>query len=234
MLDLAERVADVPFWWHSIDLGDGVVTPGFKDPELLEREWTQLQLPDLKGKSVLDIGTWDGWFAFRAERAGAERVVALDHFVWQERPRGRDGFNLAHSTLGSSVEAIEADFMTMDLSSLGTFDVVLFLGVLYHLRDPLGALGRLRQITSGTALVESEAAIFGGMEDLSACQFFETDECAGDPTNWWAPTAPALLGMCRAAGFANVTLLLGPPPVDVLAGTLLRYRATARADVSRS
>jgi tRNA (mo5U34)-methyltransferase len=234
MHDLAERVANVPYWWHSIDLGYGVVTPGYKPPDLIEREWAQLQLPDLKGKSVLDIGTWDGWFAFRAERAGAERVVALDHFVWQTRPRGRDGFDLAHSALDSNVEVVEDDFMTMDLSSLGTFDVVLFLGVIYHLRDPLGALERLRQVTAGSAFIESEAAILGGLEGLSACEFFETDECAGDPTNWWAPTAPALLGMCRAAGFVQATLLVGPPPVEVRPGTLLRYRATAKADVASS
>jgi tRNA (mo5U34)-methyltransferase len=234
MLDLAERVADIPYWWHSIDLGDGVVTPGFKGLDLLEREWSQLELPDLRAKRVLDIGTWDGWFAFRAERAGAERVVALDHFVWQTRPRGREGFDLAHAALDSSVEVVEDDFMTMDLSSLGTFDVVLFLGVIYHMRDPLSALGRLRQVASGSAFIESEAVRIGGLEDLSLCQFFETDGCWGDPTNWWAPTAPALLGMCRAAGFQEATLLIGPPPVEVPPGELQRYRATARADATMS
>jgi hypothetical protein len=75
----------------------------------------------------------------------------------------------------------------------------------------------------------------GGLEDFSLCQFFETDECSGDPTNWWAPTAPALLGMCRAAGFfSQATLLIGPPPVVVHPGELLRYRATARADAAMS
>ena len=229
MPDLADRIADID-WWHSIDLGDGVVTPGYKAPDLLEREWGQLRLGDLTGLSVLDIGTWDGWFAFRAEQAGAKRVVALDHFVWRQRPSRRKGFDLAHSALGSGVEAVEDDFSTMDLSALGTFDMVFFLGVIYHLRDPLGALGRLRQVTDGSAFIESEAAIIGGLEELAACQFFETDECAGDPTNWWAPTAPALLGMCRAAGFARATTLVGPPPVHVAPGTLSRYRAVVRAD----
>lgn len=231
MSELAERVADVPFWWHSIDLG-GVVTPGFKSPELLEGEWAQLGLEDCAGRSVLDIGTWDGWFAFRSERAGASRVVALDHFVWRERPLGRAGFDLAHGALGSSVDAVDDDFMTMDLGALGTFDVVLFLGVLYHLRHPLLALERLRGVTAGSAFIESEAAVIGGLEGLAACQFFETDECAGDPTNWWAPTAPALLGMCRAAGFGSATLLVGPPEVELAPAQLLRYRAVVRADAS--
>lgn len=79
---LRERVAAVPMWWHSIDLGHGVVTPGHKTPAILSRELQGLQIPDLVGKSVLDIGAWDGFFSFEAERRGASRVVALDHFVW--------------------------------------------------------------------------------------------------------------------------------------------------------
>jgi tRNA (mo5U34)-methyltransferase len=231
MPELGERIAEVD-WWHSIDLGDGLFTPGYKTPDLLQREWDQLRLPDLSGKSVLDIGAWDGWFSFQAERAGAKRVVALDHFVWQVRPSGRKGFDLAHSALGSGVEVVEDDFMTMDLSRLGTFDVVFFLGVIYHLRDPLGAVGRLRRVTAGSAFIESEAAVIGGLEELAACQFFETDECAGDPTNWWAPTAPAMLGMCRASGFAKATTLVGPPPLEIAPGTLTRYRAVVRADAA--
>src|SRR5437588_10228091 len=79
---LVEAVAQVPVWWHSIDLGDGVVTPGHKSPTMLDDEWQSLNLPDLCGKSVLDIGAWDGFFSFAAERAGAARVVALDHYAW--------------------------------------------------------------------------------------------------------------------------------------------------------
>src|SRR3954465_13227604 len=76
------QVDAVGYWFHSIDVGRGVVTPGQKPPEVLEAEWGQLHLPDLEGKSVLDIGAWDGFFSFRAESAGAARVVALDHYVW--------------------------------------------------------------------------------------------------------------------------------------------------------
>jgi tRNA (mo5U34)-methyltransferase len=71
-------------WSHSIDLGDEI-TPGAKSPEVLEGEWNELGLPPLRGKTVLDIGAWDGYFSFRAEREGAARVVALDHYVWSTR-----------------------------------------------------------------------------------------------------------------------------------------------------
>jgi len=81
--DQLRQMADsVPSWWHSIDLGRGVVTPGVKSAADLEAELAALHLPPLKGKTFLDVGAWDGYFSFAAERRGARRVVALDHYVW--------------------------------------------------------------------------------------------------------------------------------------------------------
>src|SRR6188472_354162 len=74
--------ADALRWFHSIDLGMGVVTRGVKSPEQHRHELAVLRLPDLAGKSVLDIGAFDGFYSFAAERLGADRVVALDHYVW--------------------------------------------------------------------------------------------------------------------------------------------------------
>lgn len=79
---IRERVKNVPFWWHSIGLGDGITTPGHKTPEHLQMELASLRLPALSGKSVLDIGAWDGFYSFEAEKKGAAKVVALDHYVW--------------------------------------------------------------------------------------------------------------------------------------------------------
>ncbi len=77
------KTADmVPFWWHSIDLGEGVVTAGHRTADELDEVWRSLELPELGGKTVLDVGAWDGYFSFRAEEAGATRVVALDHYAW--------------------------------------------------------------------------------------------------------------------------------------------------------
>src|SRR4051812_14133987 len=79
--EVAERlraeVDAVPVWYHAIDLGHGVVTPGTRG-----WDFESLQVPSLEGKTVLDIGAWDGYFSFEAERGGAARVVALDHYVW--------------------------------------------------------------------------------------------------------------------------------------------------------
>jgi tRNA (mo5U34)-methyltransferase len=258
---LQAAVDAVPFWWHALDLGQGVVTPGRKTPELLRQELAALQLPCLRDKRVLDIGAWDGFFSFEAERRGAKQVVALDHYVWsvdwqkaiayreacKERgvlrqewyhepeiwqPRtlpGKRGFDLARRALGSRVKPVVADFMEADLRKLGTFDVVLYLGVLYHMRHPLLSLQRLASVTRELAVIETEAVSIPGREDMALCEFFETTELNGDPSNWWAPNRKALEALCRAAGFRRVEVV-SAPNLDCSAGpAVIRYRLSAHA-----
>jgi tRNA (mo5U34)-methyltransferase len=259
---LRARVRSCLFWWHSIDLGQGVVTPGHKTPEVLRAELEAQRWPDLRGKTVLDVGAWDGFFSFEAERKGARRVVALDHYVWSldhartgpycqkcsdegvpVRPfhtlpdlfrpdtlPGKRGFDLAREALRSRAEPVVGDFMGMDLAPLGAFDVVLFLGVLYHMPHPLAALERVCRLTKELAVVETEAVALPGFEDRAVCEFFEGDELGADPTNWWAPNAKALEGLCRAAGFRRAEVLTAPPRARFpRARQVLRYRAVAHA-----
>jgi tRNA (mo5U34)-methyltransferase len=80
--EIKSRIAMVPFWWHSIDVGQGITTPGHKTPAHLATEFKTLRLPNLHKKTVLDIGAWDGFYSFAAESLGADKVTALDHFVW--------------------------------------------------------------------------------------------------------------------------------------------------------
>lgn len=96
---LRDEIAAVGFWWHSIDLA-GVVTPGGKSAARLAQEWAAMDVPDLTGKSVLDIGAWDGYFSFRAEQAGAREVVALDHYVWSIDREGRAALHQQHVNAG--------------------------------------------------------------------------------------------------------------------------------------
>ena len=79
---LSKAADNVKFWYHSIDLGHGIVSPGKKSAEQLAKDWDAFGMPDMRGKSVLDVGAWDGYFSVRAEEAGATRVVALDHYMW--------------------------------------------------------------------------------------------------------------------------------------------------------
>lgn len=241
---IEEAIRSCPEWYHSIELAPGTVTPGRQPAEAWHKALLQLQLPDLANKSVLDIGAYDGFFSFAAERLGATRVTALDHYVWSAdmaeymrdwrqarrtgerippvhesrhwRPDelpGRRPFDTARAILGSKVEPVVGDFMTMDLSALGQYDVVLFLGVLYHLEEPLRAMRRVAQVTApgGLAVIESEAMAIPGREDTAFCEFFPSQELNNDPTNWWSPNARALEGLCRAAGFQQVTTLTEPP-----------------------
>jgi tRNA (mo5U34)-methyltransferase len=258
---LSKAAQNVSFWWHSIDLGDGVVSDGRRTAEDLAGEWATLELPDLRGKTVLDVGAWDGYFSFQAEKQGAARVVALDHYAWsldlagearyrQEcrangtapapsesvpelwRPSdlpGKAGFDTAHRALGSSVESVVGDLMTMDLDRLGTFDVVLYLNVLSHMRHPLLALERLARVTRELLVISTDAVAVPGFEHHAFWEFFETDELDGDASNWWAPNRRALAALCRTAGFARVESRndrrVRPPSNDALH----RYRLVARA-----
>lgn len=260
--ELYDKVAAVSFWFHSLDLGHGVVTPGYKSPEMEALELASFQLPDLRGKSVLDIGAWDGYYSFTAERLGADRVVALDKHVWAmnweakrayradcnargipaqpyhlvpevwdfEGLPGKRGFDLAHEALQSGVTAVVDDFMKMDLDTIGTFDVVLYLGVLYHMENPLESLRRLRQVTKEVAIIETAAITIGGLEHTSLCEFYPLDaKLAEDPSNFWAPNARALIGLCQTAGFSRVKILTAPSAAPK--GSLIQHRLVAQAFV---
>lgn len=251
------------FWWHSIRLPDGTVTPGERTPDVLEQSWETMRLPSLAGKTVLDIGAWDGWYSFRAEAEGAARVVALDSFVWSldftradeyweyvyacqakgdqydlwgpdsafwdaAALPGKRSFDLASTALQSRVEPVVADFVHDDLSQLGAFDVTLFLGVLYHLREPLLGLERLRSMTRQLAVIETAAIRVEDHEDAALIEFIPEYELNFDPTTWHLPTEKALRGMCQAAGFSAVDVVaaeLEQPPRN----RITDYRLTVHA-----
>ena len=226
---LEEMAASVGYWWHSIDLGQGVVTKGAKTPETLQYELESLRLPDLRGKTVLDIGAWDGFFSFEAERRGARRVVALDHGLWTTSWPGKGGYDTAHKALDSKVETVVDDFMTMDLEPFGTFDVVFFLGVLYHMEDPLASLRRVASLSNGVAIIETHAIVVPGFEHLELCEFYSSNQLNGDISNWWGPNLKALEGMCRAAGFTRVEVERRSGYVAALHRKDSLYRKTRRA-----
>jgi tRNA (mo5U34)-methyltransferase len=188
-------------WFHSIELEPGFVTPGRADTRA---QVARLHLPDLRGKTVLDVGAWDGFFSFEAERRGAVRVVALDTFSWQQRGSGtgKAGFELARRALGSAVEDVEVEVLDIAPETVGgTFDVVLFLGVLYHLRHPFLALERLRSVCDELLVLETHVDLLGTRRPAAA--FYPGTELEGDWTNWWGPNPAAVNGMLGAAGFRD-------------------------------
>src|SRR2546422_5285319 len=176
-------------WFHSIPLGNGLVTPGV---DRSQERLADMGIPeDLHDKTVLDIGAWDGFFSFEAERRGADRVMATDSFVWDTKGRNRKaGFDFAHRVLRSKVEPKFIDVMELSPANVGRFDLVLFLGVLYHLRHPLLALERVFAVTGRELILETHI----DLTELPrpAMVFYPGAELNNDPTNWWGPDQAAV------------------------------------------
>jgi hypothetical protein len=153
---------------------------------------------DLRGKRVLDVGAWDGWFSFECERRGAQ-VVAVDCVAL-------DTFIEAKQLLGSKVEYLTLDVSELSARRLGRFDIVLFFGVLYHLRHPLLGLEKVVELCTDLALVESFVIQPENRQIPSVMEFYERTELGGQIDNWCGPSPECLVSMCRSAGFAQVEL----------------------------
>ena len=203
-MEIGRRIEAVPYWWHSIKLGN-LVTPGHENESFLPltpdfQSWIAQVIPeDLTGKSVLDIGTWDGYFSFLAEERGASRVVAVDKMACRHHVSNLDGFWTAHEILKSRVQLMQID--VYDITRVAEdFDVVFFFGVLYHLKHPLLALEKLYERTKELLLLETHV----NTSETMSMDFYEGDEYGGDPTNWWGPSVKLVEAMCRVCGFARI------------------------------
>lgn len=194
---LRTRMAELP-WFHRMELAPGLETPGVFEPA---QRLPRLGLPDtLAGKSVLDVGAWDGFFSFEAERRGAAHVLATDSFCWSGEGWGRkESFEFARDVLGSKVDDRDIDVLDLSRDTVGMFDIVLFLNVLYHMRHPLLALEKLADVTKGTLIVETHLDMCDVAEPAMAV--YPDGEMWGDKTTYCGPNLPALLGMLQSVGF---------------------------------
>ncbi len=192
-------------WFHSINLGHGIVTPG-RDPSAKKLKWIQLPA-QLDGCTVLDIGAWDGFFSFEAERRGARRVLAVDS--WGKAGGTPDGFNLARQVLHSQVEDCALDVYALSPERVGTFDVVLFLGVLYHLKHPQAALEHVASVTKDLLILETHVDCLN--LQTPAMAFYPGKELNNDPSNWCGPNLAALEWMLREVGFVELKRVFERP-----------------------
>ena len=193
-------------WFHSFDFGGGIVADGID-----KSHWkTQFMgLPgSFAGLRVLDIGAYDGHYAFETARRGAAEVVAADHFVWTwPGCTARGNFELVRDALGYGdvVKDVVVRVEDMTPESVGgEFDVVLFLGVLYHAPDPLGYLKRVRAVTApgGRAVVETVVDLL----DVSrpAMAYYPGAYLNEDASNHFGPNLLAVQGLLSDAGFSRV------------------------------
>jgi tRNA (mo5U34)-methyltransferase len=194
----AAFVRDATFVWHQrFELAPGVSTPGSNDIGWLVQV---AGLPDdLSGKTVLDIGTTNGGAAFALERRNPARVVAVDIF-----PPDWFGVTQLTELLESKVEYVRTSVYELSERFPEPFDVVLFWGVLYHLRHPLLALDNLRAVTGGQALLETavcDSELKRRDRDRSLVRYYRGDELSNDPSNWFSPTTRALEDWCASGGF---------------------------------
>jgi tRNA (mo5U34)-methyltransferase len=207
--DARALIAAYPRWYHRIEVRPGIITPGINDSPV---QLQMLELPaDCSGLRVLDIGARDGFFSFELERRGAE-VLAVDYM-----PAERTGFPIAAQLLGSRVVFRQANIYQLTPEEIGTFDLVLFLGLLYHLPDPIRAMRIVRRLCSGRMYLEtlviddvipmpdgSEAPLAALNEHLATIplmQFFPGASCNGDPTNYWGPNVRCVEAMLAETEF---------------------------------
>jgi len=214
--ELTDLVRSLHWWYQRIYLGRGVYsleTGGH--PAYHEVVWDRLKpaFPaDLRGASVLDVGCNAGYFAMQLKMRGAGRVLGIDsveHYLEQ-------------AAACKQIWNLDIDYRVMDAHQLGDireeFDIVVFAGVLYHLKNPLQVLEDVGKICRDAILVESEVIADDPRNRVYVRQgppsnvrvtpcrkgimkFIERDELNGDGSNWWVPDAECILGMLRTAGF---------------------------------
>ena len=199
------------YWYHAIDLGGGVATPGRVPLQQLAQAASLFFDPlDLSTKSVLDVGTWDGGYAVEAKRRGAKRVLATDSFIWTHKDfLARANFDLVMAETGLDIEAQEIDVPDLTRDAVGGFDVVLFAGVLYHLFDPIQAVRQLAEIANEVMIVETHVDALDYSRPVMV--MYPGAELGGDPTNWWGPNPACMEAMLKTVGFARIDFILASP-----------------------
>ena len=199
-------------WYHTIDLAPGVTTEGWFDMRPYVRHYG---LPErMDGMRVLDVGTWDGFWAFEMERRGAE-VHALDvddesEYDWPPRRRPAQfsdeyrgtGFELAHELLSSTVKRVHCNIYDASPERLGTFDLVFCGTVLIHLRDQLLALERLASVCSGRFIFADEYDRLSSLIPFPVSRYHADRDLA---VVFWLPARRTWRRMLWTAGFEEVT-----------------------------
>ncbi len=218
--DLAARAAQLS-WYHTLELAPGVVSDAFFDTRPTV---ARVPMPaDLTGKRCLDVGTWDGFWAFEMERRGAASVTAIDiddPHRWDWPPHstvgaandarlgylrtfksGAASFALAKEAFGSAVERIDCSVYDLDPAVHGTFDFVFLGSLLLHLRDPIRALDRVRGVCGGEAVLAESIELLPSITRPRT----PTARLDGlDESWWWQPNAAGFRRMVASAGFETL------------------------------
>jgi tRNA (mo5U34)-methyltransferase len=184
-------------WYHNIDLGNGIITPGRGWNRIWEPSAKFLERVEFSGKTVLEIGTWDGYFSFKAEALGAGKVTATDIKLWET-------FVLARDILNSKVEFKAASIYSLDESFPETlFDVIICYGIYYHLLFPNLAFTKMNRVLRPGGTLLLEGAYYPKYEGQSILYFSYGEDrlVSNDPTFCTCPTLKCLRNMLHASLF---------------------------------
>lgn len=191
-------------WFHSFDFPE-LQTNG-ADLSALKLKFIEMP-EDLKGKSVLDIGAWDGYFSFTAEKRGAY-VVAVDTTSWQNKDFGswrdgtmKEGFNYARKLLNSKVEDKEIEIMDLSDTNVGKFDLVLCLGIMYHMEEPWTLIKVLKHLVNQGGELILETWTDGNYLGIPAMIFYPKKEINNDDSTFWGPNIYCIESMLVKEGF---------------------------------
>lgn len=214
--EIRERIDALGPWFHNLDLNGVPTAPSHFLGDYPNVKWRRFAgiIPDrLDGKTVLDIGCNAGFYAMEMKRRGAERVLGLD----------TDEEYLAQARFAADVNGLKIDFRRMSAYDVGQlrekFDLVIFMGVLYHLRHPLLALDLIHEhVARDLLLFQSMQRGDSRIDPVEKnYDFWTTDQFnspgypklhfienkyADDPTNWWVPNRACVEAMLRSSGFA--------------------------------
>ncbi len=212
------QVAAEPYWFQKIEVLPGLFSPGWSDPAKDKLPYYGLP-EDLTGKRVLDIGCAEGFFSFEAERRGAREVIGIDSF-----PDSVRRFNIAKAARQSNANAFLMNVYDLEPKRLGTFDVVLFYGVFYHLKHPQLALERIRSICTDRLLFQTHMHEEPSVKGTPWARFYPHGMMSGsrnelfDPTVFWLFNSACCLAMLDHVGFTDLkTLSTDPHPYVVSA-----------------
>lgn len=208
---IEHQVAAEPYWFQRIELLPGFYTPGWSDPA--EEKLPYFGLPeDLTGMRVLDIGCAEGFFSFEAERRGAREVIGIDSF-----PDSVRRFNIVKAARQSNATAFLMNVYDLEPNRLGTFDLVLFYGVFYHLKHPQLALERIRNVCTGSLLFQTSMLEEPSVQGTPWARFYPhglpsgSDQEMFDVTVFWLFNSACCVAMLDHVGFVDLRILSTDP-----------------------
>jgi tRNA (mo5U34)-methyltransferase len=208
---IRHRVESEPYWFQRVEVFPGYFSPGWDDPA--ESKLPHYCLPeDLTGLRVLDIGCAEGFFSFEAERRGAREVIGIDSF-----PDSVRRFEIVKSARQSSANAFLMNVYDLEPRRLGTFDLVLFYGVFYHLKHPQLALERILSICTGALLFQTHVFEDSAVKDVPCARYYPHGMLSGregehfDPTVFWLFNSACCAGMLDHVGFTDIEVVSENP-----------------------